>query len=371
MPLKIMLSAAEVSGDLHASRLARELKGCSLFGMGGEKMKQAGVDVRIDITDKSTVGVIEALKYIPSHLSTLKKLKALLVSEHPDALILIDAQAFNMPLAEHAKKIGIKTIYYIAPQEWLWGTKKGVKSVARTLGLIISTFRKEHETYISAGGNSAYFGHPLLDIARPSMDKEAFQRKFGIDPKRKVIALCPGSRTHEIKNLLPILIEASGNISDAQYLMPIASSRFSDEIRSYVAKSGANIKVIEGYNYDVLAYSDLVIAKSGTVILECVCLGTPVIMFYKLSRLTYYIGRYLLKIRLPFYSMPNILAGRMIVPEYVMEQATAGNLSREAKGALEDPLKFTKGYQEVRAMLGTPGAVKKAAQKIIEFISSR
>jgi len=365
------MSAAEVSADILASYLARELKDCYLFGMGGENMRSAGVDIRIDITEKSSIGIIEALKYIPSHLSTLKTLKKMMRDEKPDALILIDAQGFNMPLASYAKSLGIKTIYFIAPQEWLWGTKKGVAKVARTIDLIISIFRKEHETYTAAGGNSVYFGHPLLDVAKATMVREGFCGKFGLDPNEKIIALCPGSRIHEIKNFLPILLDVAGKISGAQYVIPLSSSKFKDKIEDQVSKTPLKIRIIEGRNYDVLANSDLVIAKSGTIVLECVCLNTPVIMFYKLSPLTYYIGKYLLGIKLPFYSMPNILAGRMVVPEYVMAQATADNIYNEAVRILADPKKAKAGYSAVRALLGEPGAIKKSAQKIIEFTHSR
>jgi len=363
-----MMSAAEVSADHLAGYLARELKDCSLFGMGGENMRAAGVDIRIDITEKSSVGIIEALKHIPSHLSTLNSLKRMMKEEKPDALILVDAQGFNMPLASYAKSLGIKTIYFIAPQEWLWGTKKGVKKVAKTIDLIVSIFRKEHDTYKAAGGNSVYYGHPLLDTAKPSMTKDEFFRKYSLNSGQKVVALCPGSRVHEIKSLLPILLDVAGRIKGTQFVLPISSSKFKYIIEEQISKTSLPIKVIDGQNYDVLAYSDLVIAKSGTIVLESVCLGTPVIMFYKLSPITYFIGKYLLGIKLKFYSMPNILAGRMIVPEYVMRQATADNIYSESIKVLSYPIKAKAGYEEVRSLLGQAGSIKRSAQKIIEFV---
>jgi len=363
------MSAAEVSADLHGSYLAKELGDCQLFGMGGEKMRVAGVDVRIDITDKSSIGIIEALRYIPSHLITLHKLKNMLKQEKPDALILIDAQGLNMPLASYAKQLGIKTIYYIAPQEWLWGTKKGLNKVIKNIDLIISIFKKEDEIFRSAGGNSVYYGHPLLDIVKPSMTKDQFTRKFGLDPSKKIIALCPGSRKHELKDLFSILIETANKLGNAQFVMPIASSKLSGLIETKASASKVDIKVIEGYSNDVLAHSDLVIAKSGTIVLESVILGTPVIMFYKLSRLTYLIGKKILNINLKYYSMPNILADKMIVPELVMERATAENIYKEAQKILENPGRYKEGLAQVKSLLGDEGAIKKATQKIIEFIN--
>jgi lipid-A-disaccharide synthase len=371
MPLKIMMSAGEVSGDVHASYLARQLSGNTLFGMGGEHMRQAGVDVKVDITAIASVGIVEAIKHLPAQLSAFYKMKKLLTEERPDILILIDSQGFNMPLAKFAKKNGIRTVYYISPQEWLWGTTKGLVDMAKNLDLVISIFKKEHETNIAAGINSFYFGHPLLDIVRPSMSKQEYFSKYGLDPNIRIIALCPGSRPHEIEKLLPILIKASKQLGNCQLVMPVSSSKYAHKIHSMTAKHAPNIKVIEGNNYSVLKYCDLAIAKSGTIVLECVILNTPVIMFYKLSRLTYILGKYLLKIRLPYYSMPNLLVNKMIVPEFVMEEATPKNLVMSAADIIEAPLKETSGYKDVLAELGESGAINKAAQKIIEFASSK
>jgi lipid-A-disaccharide synthase len=199
------------------------------------------------------------------------------------------------------------------------------------------------------------------------MTRDEFFRKYSLIPGQKVIALCPGSRAHEIKSLLPVLLDVAGRLKGAQFVLPISSSKFKHIIEERISKTSLQIKVVEGHNYDVLAYSDLVIAKSGTIVLESVCLGTPVIMFYKLSPITYFIGKYLLKIKLDFYSMPNILTGRMIVPEYVMRQATADNIYNEARRMLADPGKAKVGYREVVSLLGQPGSIKRSAQKIIEF----
>lgn len=366
-----MISAAEVSADLHASYLARELHDCKLFGMGGSHMKDAGVDVRLDITGHSSVGIIEALKHIPIQLSAFSKMKALLIKEKPDALILVDAQGFNMPLAKFARSKGIKTIYYISPQEWLWGTEKGIKNIAKNVDLVISIFKKEHEKNIAGGVNSVYYGHPLLDIVKPKMTRSEFCTRFGLDQNDKIIALCPGSRPYEIEILLPILKGVAEGLKCYQLIMPIASPVYSDKIQKFTKEQKMTVKVIQGYNFDCLKHSDLVIAKSGTVVLETVILGTPVIMFYKLTKLTYMIAKYLMKIRLPFYSMPNLLANELIVPEYVMDEATPENILMAANNAINDPTKITSGYKKVIEQLGEPGAVNKIAQKIKEFIKNK
>jgi len=206
---KIMLSAGEVSGDVHATSLVRELKkllpDTYFFGMGSEKLLAEGVDVKIDIAKRGSIGILEALPNIVPIYFAYQKMLTLLKSERPDLLILIDSQGINMPLAKAAKKLGIKTIYYIAPQEWLWGSSKGVKKVSDTLDMIVSIFEKEHLAYKQAGGNSVYFGHPLVDIVKPEKSKSEARKEFLGSEDGPVISLCPGSRTQEIKNLLPIL----------------------------------------------------------------------------------------------------------------------------------------------------------------------
>lgn len=378
---KIMISAAEVSGDVHGSYLVREIKkmdpSMSFFGMGGEQLRAAGADIRIDITSKSTIGILEALKHVPSHLNTINKLKKMMDHEKPEALILIDAQGFNMPMASIARSKGIRTIYYIAPQEWLWGTEKGVRKVASTIDMIVSIFKKEHEAYQKAGGNSVYFGHPLIDIAKKSIARSEFMNKYRIEPDNKIISLCPGSRYQEIKGFLPMLIETARKIKkdlqDVKFILPLSSTIFKDEIIKLVNDRGVDILIIEKDNYNALGNSDLAIAVSGTVVLESALLGTPVIMFYKLSELTYFIAKNVLKIKLPYYSMPNILLNEPAVPEYVMKEANAENLYKKAIELLSDNNKTDQikdKFKKLKLQLGDPGMINKAAGSIVRYLSA-
>lgn len=378
---KIMISAAEVSGDVHGSYLVREMKkidpSITFFGVGGEQLRAAGADVRIDITSKSTIGILEAIKHIPSHLKTINKLKKMMDNEKPDALILIDAQGFNMPLASIAKSKGIRTIYYIAPQEWLWGTEKGVRKVANTIDMIISIFQKEHEAYQRAGGNSVYFGHPLVDIAKASISRSEFMKKYRIEPNIKIITLCPGSRYQEIKGFLPMLAETARKIKkdlrDVKFILPLSSTIFKDEVYKLINDSGIDILMVEKDNYNALGNSDLAIAVSGTVVLESALLGTPVIMFYKLSELTYFIAKNVLKINLPYYSMPNILLNEPAVPEYVMKEANAENLYKKAIELLSDSSKTDQikdNFKKLKLQLGDPGMINKAAGSIVRYLSA-
>lgn len=168
--MKIMVSAGEVSGDVHGSYLIKEFKKLRpdifFFGMGSERLAAEGVDVKFDITKRGTIGILEALPNILPVYSTFLKMKKLLLREKPDLVLLIDSQGFNMPFAKFCKKAGFKTVYYIAPQEWLWGTPRGIKRVADTVDLIVAIFQKEYEAYRAAGANVVYFGHPLVDIVK-------------------------------------------------------------------------------------------------------------------------------------------------------------------------------------------------------------
>ncbi len=377
---KIMISAGEVSGDTHGTFLVRELKKLNpdiyFFGMGSEKLLAEGVDVKFDLTKRGTIGIFEALPNIIPIYIIYKKLVWLMEKERPDLLLLIDSQGINMPLAKAAKKLGIKTVYYIAPQEWLWGTARGVKKVAKTVDLIVSIFEKEHTIYKQAGGNSVYLGHPLLDIVKPSLSREEARKQFLGKEEGPVIALCPGSRTQEIEGLFPILLKAGERIKKelpaARFLIPAASTNMIKKIFGLIGDFRP--KAIVGHTYDILAASDLALCTSGTINLEASILGTPNIMAYKLSPITYFIGKHILKLgeKLRYFSMPNILMEQRVIPELVMEQANPKQISEEALSILIDSVRqqqMRASFSTLRSKLGSPGVISRCAQEILRFSS--
>jgi len=380
---KIVISAGEVSGDIHAAKLISAVLALDpsimVLGMGGERLRTLlGDNILYDLCRQSIVGLLEGLKHLPAALNIYFKMRRLIKNERPDLLVLVDSQGFNMPLAAFAKKLGIPTLYYIAPQEWLWGTPKNQRKVVQTIDHIIAIFKPEQELYAALGGNVRFFGHPILDQARPGMEKSAAINFFGLDPASPVIGLFPGSRQQEIDQLLPLILKSSqllaADFSKAQFLLAVSSDIFKTEIMRQVKQSALPIKVYDKLNYDIMQVSDLILAASGTTLLEAACLNIPAVTFYKFHPLTYLIAKALLKNRLRFFAMPNILAGKQIIPELAQDTATPERIAFEAKKMLENPEYHAKIVTELAIIsesLGPPGATGKSAAYIIELLGGK
>jgi lipid-A-disaccharide synthase len=375
---KIMLVAGEVSGDLQGAALAKELKALNpsiqLFGNGGPKMEASGVQIKFNVLKKSTVGFLEAISQIIPMLSILKKLKKIIVQENPDTIVLIDNQGFNLQLAKFAQERNIPTVYYFTPQAWIWGS---ARQVARRVTRLIGTFPLETEVYKNAGADITFVGHPLLDLVKPTMSKEEARKKFGLEPNKPVISILPGSRLQEIRYHLPVMLEAVTKIKErkeVQFLLSLASPIFREEynrgVRSPHLTNSADIqevKIVEEYTYDLLNVSDLVLTCSGTATLEAACLGKPMVIVYKLAFLSYLFARML--IRLPYVSMPNIIAGRKIAPELIQKDFTPTKLAQAALNLLNNPEEMERMKEdlgEVVQKLGQPGAVRRAAQIVLD-----
>ncbi|MEN2984073.1 MAG: lipid-A-disaccharide synthase [Dictyoglomaceae bacterium] len=312
--MKIMFSVGEVSGDVHGAYLIRTLKKYNsnlyFFGLGGERMEEEGLNLIANVTKFSTVGFVEPLPYIPIFLKLLNNLERILEKEKPDLLILIDFQGFNIPLAKRAKKLGIPTIYYFAPQYWLWGKRENAYEVSKYLNWIISVFPQEYEVYRKYTHKVSFFGHPLVDY----ISKLETQKR-----EDYLIGLFPGSRKQEINNLTPLFVKIATHFSKRgfKFLLPIASEQFLPLVKKYLDDS-LNIELLSGKeSYKVLQRVNFALASSGTVTLEASLLYCPLFVFYKISKLTYYIGKKLVHHK--YISLPNILSGKEIYPEYVQK----------------------------------------------------
>jgi lipid-A-disaccharide synthase len=336
-------------------------------------MQAAGVSLLADLTPYSAVGLTEHLPGLKPISRATKEAQAYFAAERPDAVVCIDYQGANMVLAQTAKSLGIPTAYYIAPQEWIWGLRGGTRKVAQALDIILCIFEKEAKAYREAGGNVRFIGHPLLDMEPGPDVKIAVAAKAGIRPDKPVIALFPGSRPMEVDRLLEPMLQACLKVRqqmpDAQVVMPVATPDLAARLEAVLARVPQPVTVIaDAPGMAVMQLADVVLAASGTTILEAAVVGTPVIATYRVSRLAGFVAKRLLKI--PYVTLPNIVAGEPIVPELLQQDASPERMAEELLAMLGDPSRREQqlaGLARVRAQLGEPGAVARGAEAILEL----
>lgn len=370
---KIMISVGEASGDLHGASVANALKlACpdiKLFGMGGQAMRQAGVDIVYDIADLGVIGIVEVVKNLPRLFKLRDMLAEVMEREKPDVLVVVDYPGFNMRLAKIAKKKGIPVVSYISPSIWAWG-KSRAKEVAETVETVAAIFPFEAEAYQAAGAHVTYVGHPLVDIVKPTMDKDQAYRHFGADPTKPVLLLMPGSRQQEILSLLPDMLAAAEKIvtkvPDCQIFLPVASTISREMLHNILGNYKVSVNLTDGNNYDLMNIADVGIAASGTVTLEAALMNLPTVIIYRVAAMTYLLGKFLVKI--PHISLPNIIAGREIVPELLQGDVNPDAIARHTleillnKGIRNEMLDE---LHQVNQKLGECGAVRRVADTIL------
>ena len=334
--MRILISAGEASGDLYASRVVEALRArhpdAVFFGCAGPRMQAAGVRAIIDMRSISEVGLVEIIRHIPRIWAQFRKLVRAIPGERPDLAILTDAPDFHLRLA---KKLRVPVIYLIAPQAWAWREGR-VRTIRATVKRLLCIFPFEQSFFERHGVPTTYIGHPLGAVVKPTLDREAFCAKFGIQLDARIVALLPGSRHGEVARHIPALLTAAALI---QKRVPVTllmglppgfglDATFSERIRA------ASIQVIEGFTWDVLAQSELALAASGTVTVEAALLGVPMVTFYRVNALSWILGRWL--VRAPFLSMVNLVAERRIVPELIQHEMTGDRIATEAIRLLEN-----------------------------------
>ncbi len=380
--ITLFISAGEVSGDRHGAALVRELKALdptlNFIGMGSDAMASEGVRLLADLTPFSTIGILEPLFYLPRIIKTYFKLKKSLSVEKPDGVVVIDYQGFHMLLLKAVKKLGIKSVYYIAPQEWQWGTEKGGQDVVSVVDKILAIFPKEAEFYTRLGGHVRFVGHPILDLAVNEMSRETFCRAYGLNPDRRIIAVFPGSRSQELIHTAPILLEGAKALKtlypDIQIVVSVASQMCKQRILDRVAQFGLEgAAIVEGKSYALMAHSDFSFCTSGTVTLEHAVLGTPCIVGYRFSAVSYaFLTTFFRKkiAHISYMSLPNIVANDLILPEFLQDQLTVEALVRQATLWLENVSQYRQTKEKLRHMttlLGERGVVKRAAVEIVKL----
>jgi lipid-A-disaccharide synthase len=366
---KILLVAGEASGDLHGSHLVEAIRsvdpGIRFFGVGGEGLERAGMKILYPSQSLSVVGITEVFFKLRAILKALQGLKESIERERPDLAILIDFPDFNLRLAKIAHRRGIPILYYISPQVWAWRPKR-INLIARLVTKMIVLFPFEVPLYEAAGVDVEWVGHPLLDIVKPTLSKEKAFQQFGLNPNRRTIGLLPGSRIHEVERLLPPLLASAHllqkEIPDLQFVIPLAPGLPKTVLTSWMKDISVPVKVVEGFTYDVMNLSELLIAASGTVTLEGAILGKPMIIIYKVSLPSSWVARAL--VRLDHIGLVNLVAEKEIAPELLQRDVNPQRISDEALRILRDPIlsrKMVESMNEVRQKLGEPGAAQRAA----------
>ena len=373
--VKILISAIEVSGDMHAANLVATMRGLrsdlEFVGLGSEKLVAQGMRVIADVTARSTVGMIEPLKHIGAYLRVLKQLKKCMREERPDLLLLVDGQGFNMPVASAAKVLGIPVVYYIAPQEWLWGTVEGGQKVAALCTKIISIFPEEATFYNKLGVAAVYNGHPLTDIVQPTKTKAAFCAEYDLAVDRPIVALFPGSRQQELKLLMPILIAMTKKVPvEVQWVIAAANNHC--YMQMVHATRGTTIPIVSQDNYNLMAAADLIVSSTGTITLEAALIGTPLMAIYKLSAFSYWLAKTLFGSRLPQYmALPNMLSHKKIMPEYIQKGVEPQYLADRVTELLKTPERMAEiknNFTILKQQLQRPDVLMKNAQDVLAVL---
>lgn len=369
---RILIITGEASGDLHGANLAKALKACdpqvSLAGIGGRAMEAAGVQLVCKMGQFDVMGMVGPLVLV-AIIRRFCFMRRLFRSEPWDGVIFVDNPGLNLRYAYFAKGAGLRVFYYIAPQIWAWGPwrmywiKKRVDQV-----LVVLPFEKP--LYDSAEMPCTFVGHPILDAVEKSYDRTALRAKFGFSHDERVIALLPGSRTHEVLGLLPILIEAAEKLAQREpktkFVLAQASTIEDNLLQPLLRQGSLPVTLVKEQASEVMAVSDLVLVASGTATLQAAVVGIPMVLFYRTTAWEFWIASFFLRVK--WIGLVNLVAGRSIVPELLQDEATGQRLYEEAIRILEDQSAYDemkRDLAKVRAVLGQPGASTRAAEAVL------
>jgi lipid-A-disaccharide synthase len=371
-----MIITGEVSSDLIGASLIRELKSqkpdLKITGIGGDRMKSAGMDLIYHSDQMAFLGFVEVVKHLPFIREVQRKLIEIIKQEKINYVVLVDYPGFNLNIAKKLKKLGIKIIYYVSPQIWAWA-KGRIRKVKRFVDKMLVVFPFEVEFYKKENINVEHVGHPLVERINQYkfLSRDEFFSKFHLDKQKEILLVMPGSRKQEVKEIFPEIISSANKLADKFNLqVVVAKSKNIDEKLFHDFARSEKFITIEDYNYELMKYSSFGIIKSGTSTLEAGYFTLPMIIVYKTSTLTYLIGKQLVK--LDKIGMVNILLDEMVVPELIQNEANTENIFNVASKILSDGKTYQAVKQKlewVKEKLGGDGASKKAAGKILEILN--
>jgi lipid-A-disaccharide synthase len=372
--MRVMLSCGETSGDLYAGALVQALRAqdptIDVFGLGGDRFRDAGGRLIGDFHRLTVTGIVEALRVLPDSYAMYRKLVQAAERERPDVLVLIDYPDFNFRLMTAVRRLGVPIVYYVSPQLWAWRPGR-IHTMKAVVDRVLPIFPFEQRLYEREGIDVRFVGHPMIDLARAERPREDFLRSLAFDPSRPIVGLLPGSRSNELHRLVPVLAAAVPRIASTVLGTQFVIARAPHLPDSFFAPFqgvGAPVAIVEGQTDDVLAASDVVVTASGTATVQAALHGKPMVVVYRLSPLTYKLGKPL--VRVSHYSMVNLVAGAPVVEELIQEACTPDAVARETIDLLTNSERAANMKEQlamVREKLGAPGASRRAAAAIMEI----
>lgn len=377
--LKILMVAGEASGDRHGAdliqNLSRTFPGLKVAGIGGDRMAGRGAEIFFHIRDTAVVGLVEILGSVGFFYGLYKRMLREIDAGGYDAVVLIDYPTLNLRLAARAKKRGVPVFYYISPQVWAWHGSR-VKKLAQTVTKMLVILPFEEKIYRDAGLPCAFVGHPFLDIVKPDVSREKFCEKHGLDPARKIVGLLPGSRNNEINSLLSVILQSAviikKEIPGIQFVLPLAPTISRDRVAPFLKSAPVQAALVEGETFDAMNAADALIIASGSATLEAGLIGTPMVIVYKVSPLTYFLGKRLVKVQ--YIGLVNIVAGKAVAPELIQHEANperTADLTLEYLRDEEKNFRTREELKRLRESLGESGASRRAAGEIAERLKKR
>ncbi len=368
---RISIVTGELSGEIHGERLVKALRerlAVDFSGMGGPLLREAGVRVVYDYQKISVTGMGELVSKLPAIFSAYRTIQGHLREWQPALLILVDYPGFNLRLASFAARTGIPVVYFIPPQLWAWHEGR-IKKVRRYVRKVLSILPFEEQYFLERGVDASYVGHPFVATVKAGLTREAFFDLVQAPAGEPLLTIMPGSRDHEVTRHTPTMIKVVDvlrkRLGGLSVVLALADT-VREETVSPLLGPGSPVRIVKGHTHDALAYSDLALVASGSATLEAALLGTPSIVIYRLSTFSYILGRMLVKV--PYVSLPNIIAGREVFPEFIQHLNVADIAERAThmlKNGRED---FGKDVESIRTRLGSYDSYALAGNQIVDFL---
>ncbi len=371
---KILIIAGEPSGDRHAAGLVSSIHkirpDIDFWGIGGDEMSAQQVTLLYRIEQMSYLGLAEIVRHIPFIRHVFTHLLKWVKENQPQAVILVDYPGFNLRLAKTIHKLNIPVIYYISPQLWAWGLNR-IKKIRRYVNLLLVIFKFEEEFYAKHGISATFVGHPLVDEIILKYNEKEFRKKYNFNPQKPLMGLLPGSRINEVKLLLPEMLKATKVYEENSEVEWVVGKSVNVPYNIYdtFLKDFPAVRLIDQDIYHLMKYAHVVLVASGTATLETGYLGTPMVVLYKISPLTYHIGKYLVKIR--NIALANIVLQEEVVPELIQNQVTTDNIRGELERYFQDKgyyLRVSQSLSRIARLLGEPGASRRAAEELLAYL---